>query len=83
MTCPVMEKFISDSARYLAGGSFSYQPKGGMCRQCRNVGSDCSSLDFKSMKPISKPDSERVVTVRCVGFGSASVFDVKNSDNDE
>lgn len=46
----------------------TYQPKGGMCRNCYHMIFDCSHLDFSGMRPITKPDKDGVVIVKCTHF---------------
>ena len=45
-------------------------PKGSMCMSCvRKLDFEfCKSLDFDSMKKISKPDNEGFVVVKCEQF---------------
>lgn len=46
----------------------THQPKGGMCAVCTKQNDDCSGLNFKEMKPISKPDEGGITTVACSEF---------------
>ena len=41
--------------------AIEYQPKGSMCVTCSHVDSDCSGLDFQSMRVIEKTEYLRVV----------------------
>ena len=41
-------------------------PHGGRCMVCSKILENCSSLDFESMQPMSKPDSEGYILVKCI-----------------
>ncbi len=59
---------------------FNYQPKGSMCRTCKNVSMDCSNLNFAIMPGISKPDNNNVVVVRCTKYKKAVVINQTIAD---
>ena len=54
-----LKKLVEDDA-------IEYQPKGSMCLSCKHQASDCSGLDFQSMRVIEKNEYHRVV--KCSEF---------------
>ena len=47
----------------------TYQPKGGMCCNCKNASHDCSGLQFDKMQPIEKHGE--LIIVRCAAWERA------------
>lgn len=47
---------------------YTYQPKGGMCANCKYKLFDCSTLPFDKMYVIERDDINNINIVRCEDF---------------
>lgn len=61
----------------------TYIPKGSMCKACIKRDADCSHLNFKYMIPLTAPDHNDVVVVKCNEFKKPDVNKVLKQSMDQ
>lgn len=60
-----------------------YIPKGGMCKSCSKRDADCSHLNFRYMIPLTAPDNNNVVVVKCNEFKKPDVDQILKQSMDQ